>query len=162
VRIPNDFTFIPHKGELFMLETMIDKFIFRVPEDLYFNDTGLWVALEGSRGRVGLSDFAQQLNGDVTFAHVAPVGTLVKASDELGNIETVKAILEMPSPVSGRIVEINPELELSSELINLDPYGKGWIAVLELSDWEEERKTLRNGPGYLEFVQRTAEAELNK
>ncbi len=145
-----------------MLETMVDKFIFRVPEELYFNDTGLWVAVEGSRGRVGLSDFAQQLNGDVTFAHIAPVGTLVKAAGELGNIETVKAVLEMPSPVSGRIVEVNPELELSSELINLDPYGKGWIAVLELSDWEEERKTLRSATDYLEFVRRTAEAELQQ
>ena len=145
-----------------MLETTIDKFIFRVREDLYYSETGLWVAIDNSRARVGLSDFAQQLNGDVAFASVAPTGTQVKATQVFGNIETVKAILELPSPVTGRIVEVNPDLENSPELINQDPYGKGWMAVLELDRWEEEKSALLDAPQYLELVKRQAETEMKK
>jgi glycine cleavage system H protein len=145
-----------------MLEVMIDKFIFRVLETLYYNETGVWVAVDSSRGRMGLSDFAQQLKGDVAFANVAPVGTRVKVNEAFGNIETVKAILELPSPVTGRIVEVNPDLENSPELINQDPYGKGWLAVLELDQWEEEKKTLLDAPQYLKLVKRQAEMEMKK
>jgi len=145
-----------------MLETRIDKFIFRVREDLYYSEMGLWVAIDNSRARVGLSDFAQQLNGDVAFASVAPTGTQVKATQVFGNIETVKAILELPSPVTGRIVEVNPDLENSPELINQDPYGKGWMAVLELDRWEEEKSALLDAPQYLELVKRQAETEMKK
>jgi len=145
-----------------MLEVTVDKFIFRVQEGLYYNETGVWVTVEGSRARVGLSDFAQQLNGDVAFASVAPTGTQVKATQVFGNIETVKAILELPSPVTGRIVEVNPDLENSPELINQDPYGKGWMAVLELDRWEEEKSALLDAPQYLELVKRQAETEMKK
>lgn len=145
-----------------MLEVMVDKFIFRVQEGLHYNETGVWVAVEGPRGRVGLSDFAQQLNGDVAFANAAPVGTRVNINETFGNIETVKAILELLSPVTGRIVEANPDLVNSPELINQDPYGKGWMAVLELERWEEEMSALIDAPQYLELVKRQAEMELNK
>jgi glycine cleavage system H protein len=145
-----------------MLEITSDKIILRVQEGLYYNETGVWVALDGSRARMGLSDFAQQLNGDVAFANVAPVGTQVKATETFGNIETVKAILELPSPVTGQIVEINPDLEISPELVNQDPYGKGWMAVLELDQWEEEKNALLDAPQYLELVKRQAELEMKK
>ncbi len=145
-----------------MLEIMVDKFIFRVRESLYYSETGVWVALEGAGARLGLSDFAQQLNGDVAFASVMPVGTRVKASECFGNIETVKAILDLPSPVTGRIVEINPDLENSPELINQDPYGKGWMAVLEMDRWEEEKSALLDAPHYLELVKKQAEMEMKK
>ena len=145
-----------------MLEVTVDKFIFRVREGLYYNETSVWIAVEGSRGRVGLSDFAQQLNGDVAFAQVAPIGTQIKPTETIGSIETVKAILELPSPVSGRIVEINPDLENSPELINQDPYGKGWMAVLELDRWVEEKSALLEAPQYLELVKRQAELEMKK
>jgi glycine cleavage system H protein len=145
-----------------MLEVTVDKFIFRVQEGLYYNETGVWVTVEGSRARVGLSDFAQQLNGDMAFASVMPVGTQVKASESFGNIETVKAILDLPSPVTGRIVEINPDLENSPELINQDPYCKGWMALLELDRWEEEKSVLLDAPRYLELVKQRAEMEMKK
>jgi glycine cleavage system H protein len=145
-----------------MLEIMVDKFIFRVQEGLYYSETGVWLAVEATRAKVGLSDFAQQLNGDLAFASVMPIGTLVKASESFANIETVKAILALPSPVTGRIVEINPDLENSPELINQDPYGKGWMAVLELDRWEEEKGILLDASSYLELVKRQAEMEMKK
>ncbi len=145
-----------------MLEVMVDKFIFRVQEDLYYSEKGVWMALEGTRGRVGLTDFAQQLNGDLAFASVKPVGTEIKASEAFADIETVKAILELSSPVTGRILEINAELEASPELINQDPYGKGWLAVLELDRWAEEKGSFLDAPRYLELVKQQAEMEMKK
>ncbi len=145
-----------------MLEVMVDKFIFRVKEHLYYSETGVWIALDGTRARAGLTDFAQQVNGDLAFASVRPAGTEIKASEVFAEIETVKAILELPSPVTGRILEINPELDNSPELINQDPYGKGWLAVLELDRWEEEKSVLLDAPRYLEFVKQQAEAEMKR
>lgn len=145
-----------------MIEARIDKFIFRVEENRFYSRENVWVAPEGRCARVGLTDFAQQVNGDLAFAGVRPVGTEVKASDCFADIETVKAILEILSPVTGRILEINPDLEVSPELINEDPYGKGWLAVLELHLWEEEKRSLLDAPCYLEFVKQQAEAEMRQ
>jgi glycine cleavage system H protein len=144
-----------------MLEVTVDKFKFKVPEALLFSDAGIWVALEGSRVRLGLSDFAQQVNGDIAFANVEPGGTLLQAGDEFGSIETVKVNVGLPSPVAGRIVEVNALLQDSPEVINQDPYGKGWMVVLELNDWQS-RQALLDAPQYLELVKRQAEAELKK
>jgi len=145
-----------------MLEVMVDKFIFRVAEDRLYSAEGVWVAVEGARGRLGLTDFAQQINGDLAFANVKPVGAAIKASQVFADIETVKAILELSSPVTGRILETNAELESSPELINQDPYGKGWLTVMELERWEEEKGGLLDAPRYLELVKRQAEMEMKK
>ena len=145
-----------------MLEVTVDKFIFRVAEDRFYSAEGVWVAVEGARGRLGLTDFAQQINGDLAFANVKPVGATIKASQVFADIETVKAILELSSPVTGRIVEANAELEASPELINQDPYGKGWLTVMELERWEEEKGGLLDAPRYLELVKRQAEMEMKK
>ena len=143
-----------------MLEVTVDKFKFRVPETLLFSDAGIWAAVEGSRARLGLSDFAQQINGDIAFANVESSGTMLTAGDEFGSIETVKVNLGLPTPLSGRIAETNPLLDNSPEVINLDPYGKGWMVVLELSDPEMKEQSLLSPQNYLELVKRQAEAEL--
>ena len=145
-----------------MLEVTVDKFIFRFPETLLFSDEGTWLAVDGKRARVGLSDFSQQLNGDIAFAKVEPVGTEIKAGDEFGSIDTVKVNLSLPSPVSGRIVEVNPLLGDSPEVINQDPYGKGWMVIIDLLDWEKDRLVLLDAPHYLARVKEQAEAELKK
>ncbi len=145
-----------------MLEVTVDKFKFRVPETLLFSDAGIWVAVEGARARLGLSDFAQQVNGDIAFANVYPAGTAVNIGDEFGSIETVKVNVGLPTPVPGKIAEVNPLLEDSPEVINQDPYGKGWMVVLELSDGEFNRQGLLDPQDYLELVKRQAEAELKK
>jgi glycine cleavage system H protein len=145
-----------------MLEVTVDKFIFRVPQTLLFSDLGIWVAVEESRARLGLSDFAQQVNGDIAFANVEPAGTELQVGDEFGNIETVKVNVGLPSPVKGRIVEVNPLLQDAPEAINQDPYGRGWMVVMELQDWEKDKAGLLDAPHYLERVKELAEAELKK
>ncbi len=145
-----------------MLEVTVDKFIFRVPETLLFSDAGVWVAAEGSRARLGLSDFAQQVNGDIAFANVADSGTELEAGDEFGSIETVKVNVSLLSPVKGRIVEINTLLQDAPEAINQDPYGRGWMVIMELLDWDKDKAALLDAPRYLERVKEQAEAELKK
>ncbi len=144
------------------LELRIDKFIFRIPKGLWYSDAGVWAAIEGPRARLGLSDFAQQVNGDIAFAHIGRVGDTLEAGNEFGSIETVKVNVGLPSPVAGKIVEVNPLLQNSPEVINQDPYGKGWMVVMELGDWEVNRCALLDAPHYLELVKQQAEAELRK
>ncbi len=145
-----------------MLEVTIDKFIFRVPETLLFSDAGVWVSAEGSRARLGLSDFAQQVNGDIAFANVEASGTELEAGDEFGSIETVKVNVSLLSPVKGRIVEINALLQDAPEAINQDPYGRGWMVIVELLDWDKDKAALQDAKSYLERVKEQAQAELKK
>jgi glycine cleavage system H protein len=145
-----------------MLEVTVDKFIFRVPETLLFSDEGIWVAVEESRARLGLSDFVQQVNGDIAFANVAAAGMELEVGDEFGSIETVKVNVSLLSPVKGKIVEVNPLLQEAPEAINQDPYGRGWMVVMELLDWEKDKAGLLDALHYMERVKELAEAELKK
>ena len=145
-----------------MLELTVDKFIFRVPKTLLFSDSGIWVAVEATRARLGLSDFAQQVNGDIAFANVEPAGAELAAGDEFGSIETVKVNVGLPSPVKGRIIEVNPLLQEAPEAINQDPYGAGWLALMEVSDWVAECARLLDPQAYFMIMKGQAEEEAKK
>ena len=145
-----------------MLELTVDKFTFRVPKDLYFNDVGVWVKPEGSAVRLGLSDFAQQRSGDMAFAEVKPTETVLKPGDEFASVETVKVNISLPSPVTGTIVEVNAELQDAPELINQDPYGKGWLVVVELTDWVNDTSRLLNAEAYYALIKRQSEEETKR
>jgi glycine cleavage system H protein len=144
------------------LETTVDKFIFKVATDRLYSAEGIWALADGNRVRVGMTDFLQQLNGDVAFAEVRPEGTAVASGDEVAAIETIKANVEVPSPVGGAIVEVNPEMELSPEVINQDPYGEGWLVVIEASDWPADRDALLGPQAYFELMKAQAEEEAKK
>jgi len=139
------------------LETTVDKFTFQVATDRLYNAEGLWFKEEGERVRLGLSDFLQQHSGDIAFADLQPVGTELIPGDLLGNIETIKVDMELASPISGKISEINPAMEDAPEIINQDPYGAGWIFTIEPSQWEAERSGLLDPQAY--FIQMKAEAK---
>ena len=132
-----------------ILELVVDKLLFRFPSDLRFSEAGIWVRFEGRRARIGLSDFTQQRNGDVAFAEPKEVGTGVRAGDEVALVETIKVNLSIPSPVGGTVVEVNRDLETAPELVNQDPYGKGWLAVLEVEVDEAVRGALKTAADYL-------------
>lgn len=143
------------------LETTVDKFTFRVATDRLYTSDGVWVQPQGTtQVRVGLTDFVQQHGGDVAFAKVKPTGTSLKPGDELAELETMKVNVELPSPVTGTIVEINKALELKSELINQDPFGEGWLALIEPTNWEADRTKLLDPKSYLSAMQSQAEQEL--
>jgi glycine cleavage system H protein len=143
-----------------ILELDIDKFVFRFPSSLFYSEAGIWAKLDGRRVRIGLSDYAQQRNGDVTFVEMKEEGTVAQAGDEIGTVETIKVNLGIPSPVSGKVVEVNRTLESSPELVNQDPYGKGWLAVVEVEDAEKVRSSLKAAADYLALARVQAEAEV--
>jgi glycine cleavage system H protein len=145
-----------------VLKLTIDKFIFRFPRDLRYSDVGIWVRQEDSLLRIGMSDFAQQRNGDIAFATVAPASTLLDAGDEIASIETVKVNLSLPSPVKGKIVETNPILQDSPEWINQDPYGRGWMVVLQPESPEQEPGSLLSAETYAALAIQQAKAELKQ
>jgi glycine cleavage system H protein len=146
------------------LQTSVDKFTFRVATDRLYTPNGLWILFVQTQGpprvRIGITDFLQQHSGDVAFVNVKPQGTNLKAGDEFADMETMKITLGLPSPITGAILEINPAFELTPEVVNQDPYGEGWMAVIEAADWEADRAQLLEAPGYLEVMKAQAEKEL--
>ncbi len=146
------------------LQTTVDKFTFRVATDRLYSADGVWfLPLPGGgaqRLRVGITDYFQQHNGDVAFANVKAPGTTLQAGDEFAELETMKVTISLPSPVAGSIAEINKALESTPELINQDPYEKGWLALIEPADWEVNRVKLLNASAYLATMQAQAEKEL--
>ena len=144
------------------LELTVDKFTFRIATDQHYNSEGVWALAEGSRVRIGLSDFLQQRSGDVAFAEVKPEGTVLAFGDEVAVIETIKADVSLPSPVAGKVAEVNPAMDITPEVINQDPYREGWLAVIEADDWESDRARLLDPQGYFALVQEQAEEEMKK
>ena len=107
------------------------------PQDLRYHKEHEWIRVNGSQVTLGISNFAQDALGDVVFIDLPDVGTELAAEAELGEVESTKATSTIYSPISGSVVQINQELEEHPELLNQDPYGKGWIAVLDLSNPSE-------------------------
>jgi glycine cleavage system H protein len=142
------------------IETNVDKFVFRVATDRLYSDDGIWALSEGNRVRVGLTDFVQQRAGDAAFVHLKPIGTSLAAGDEIAELETIKVTLSLLAPVSGTIAEINSSLDLSPETINQDPYGKGWLAVIEVADWDAARAGLFTPEVYSKVIRAQAEREM--
>lgn len=118
------------------------------PEDLKYTSEHEWAAaLEGDRVRVGITDFAQDALGDVVYVEVPEEGTEVRAGETFGEVESTKSVSDIYSPVSGTIVERNPSLSDSPELVNQEPYGNGWLVVIRMTD-PSELERLMDAEGY--------------
>jgi len=141
------------------LETTFDKFIFKVKTGYLYTDDDYWVDIRGTVATVGVTDYLQKSNGDVAFVEPAAVGKSVKKGEELGEIETIKVTLNLISPVSGRVSEVNQELEAHPELINNDPYGAGWICRIELADPQGEKVGFLEAEAYMELMKGKIERE---
>ena len=144
------------------LETTVDKFTFKVITDRYYNGEGVWAKQDGKNIRIGLSDYLQQRSGDVAFAEIKPTGTDLAFGDEVADIETIKVNISLSSPVTGRVVEVNPMMETAPEAINQDPYGAGWLALIEASNWEADRSSLHDPQAYFARMKAEAEDETKK
>jgi len=144
------------------LETNVDKFIFRVATDRFYNDEGVWAKEEIGRVRIGLSDFVQQRSGDVAFAEIKPVGTSLAFGDEAAVIETIKVNIAFTSPVTGKVVEVNSAMAEAPEAINQDPFGEGWLAVIEPADWAADRTRLLDSQAYFARMKKEATEEAKK
>jgi len=113
-------------------ETTADKFIFKVKKDLKYSKDEVWVKQESTGNiRIGLTDFGQRRAGDLVFAEAQPVGTKVTIGGFMGSYETIKMVQDILSPADGEIIEVNPSIDSKPEVINSDPYGEGWVAVIK-------------------------------
>lgn len=144
-----------------VLETQVDKFVFRAARDYRYNDADVWAKRDGNRIRIGLTDFLQQKSGDVAFVNLKEVGTILAANDELAAIETIKVDLVIPAPLAGKIVAVNDALGDHPELVNSDCYGAGWLVEVEPSDWAEY-DALLDAETYLPQMKARAELEREK
>ncbi|NLW59405.1 MAG: glycine cleavage system protein GcvH [Firmicutes bacterium] len=113
-----------------------------VPSDLKYTSEHEWVRVEGDRATVGITDYAQKELGDVVYVDLPAVGEKIKAKAEMGSVESVKAVSDIYAPLTGEIMAVNEELQFNPELVNQDPYGKGWIAEIEIANPEELQKLL--------------------
>jgi glycine cleavage system H protein len=108
-----------------------------VPVDLLYTKDHEWLRVEGNMGYVGITDFAQSELGDIVFLEIETVGETIKKGEVFGTIEAVKTVSDMFMPVTGEILELNPALEESPDAVNKDPYGKGWLVKVKISDPSE-------------------------
>ena len=123
----------------------------QLPENLHYTKDHEWILVDGNTGTVGVTDHAQGELGDVVFVELPAAGKGLTAGESFGTIEAVKAVSDLYAPVSGTIKEINAALSGTPELVNKDPYGKGWMVKLTLSH-PEELKGLMNAAAYQAMV----------
>lgn len=121
------------------------------PDNLKYSRDHEWIEVHGDVGTVGVSFFAQKELGDVVFVELPEIGRRVKQGEEIGTIESVKAVSEIYSPASGEVTEVNGDLRDHPELVNQEPYGKGWIFRLKLAD-KGEMSSLMDAAAYREHV----------
>ncbi len=123
-----------------------------IPEKLKFTNDHEWIKIDGDEAIVGITDFAQKELGDIVFVEVETVGEEIEKEETFGTIEAVKTVSDMFMPVSGEVLEFNEELEDTPELINNDPYGKGWIIKIKISNLDEV-KDLLDSKQYKEIIE---------
>jgi len=115
---------------------------YEYPEGLYYSKDHFWAKIEDGKVRVGLTDFAQQIAGKIRFIRLRPLGVKVEQGKTLGTMETGKWVGPLVSPLSGTVIEVNKDLMRKAGLVNEDPYGEGWLSVLQPTNLDEELKTL--------------------
>jgi glycine cleavage system H protein len=113
-----------------------------VPENLYYTKDHEWLKVEGESGIIGVTDFAQGELGDVVFVEIETMGETFKKGEVFGTIEAVKTVSDMFMPVGGEVLEVNPALEDTPDVVNKDPYGKGWMIKIKISDPSEVKGLL--------------------
>jgi glycine cleavage system H protein len=125
------------------------------PDDIRYHKEHTWVRVSGKKGTIGITDYAQDALGDIVYIDLPEVDETVESNNEISEIESTKATSSVISPVGGKIIKVNEELSESPEIINEDPYGKGWIAVIELEN-PSEADDLMDASEYEKYVEEEA------
>ncbi|MDH4068827.1 MAG: glycine cleavage system protein GcvH [Ignavibacteria bacterium] len=116
-----------------------------VPENLRYTKDHEWILIDGKTGTIGITDYAQEELGDIVFVELPGQGTKITAGETFGTIEAVKAVSDLVAPVSGTVESVNTDLEGTPELVNQDPYGKGWMLKVTLSGQPDQASLLDQG-----------------
>lgn len=133
-----------------------DKFTFRTPKEqgFYFNENDVWAYINGNTARIGVTDFVQKSLSDILFFSPPEIGNQIDQFEEVGELESGKAVFEIVSPVSGIISAVNERLLDCPELVNQNPYEEGWIAEIQLSQFEDDQELLHDFSGYFPILKR--------
>ena len=123
----------------------------KIPAELKYTNEHEWVRIDGTTAVVGVTDYAQAELTDITFFEFPEIGRVVKQMEEIGVIETSKAVSEIFSPLSGKIIAVNETLDDAPDTVNNDPYGKGWLVKIEFSD-ESEVDQLLSAADYEDII----------
>ena len=125
------------------------------PDDFYYTKNHEWIQVKGDKATVGITDFAQKQLGDVVYVELPKAGKKLEFHQSMGVIESVKAVSDVYSPVSGEVIEVNKGLDDSPELVNQDPHGKGWFIRLKIKDETELEKlmTASEYEGFIEVIE---------
>lgn len=126
------------------------------PEDLRYTEQHEWARVDGDRVQVGITDYAQDALGDVVYVDVPEVGSTVKAGEPFGEVESTKSVSDVYAPIGGTVLERNARLADEPELVNQDPYGDGWMIVIQPND-VGDLNGLLDAPAYRAFTERAAE-----
>jgi glycine cleavage system H protein len=124
-----------------------------VPEDLYYTKEHEWMKVENDKCRVGITDYAQNSLHEVVYVDLPNIGKVLAQNAIFGTVESVKAVSELYSPLSGEVVERNEKLVDSPELVNQQPYGGGWIVIVKPSRLNDDLKSLLKAESYAAFLQ---------
>lgn len=116
-----------------------------IPKDLHYHQEHEWVRAKGTQATVGISHFAQDALGDIVFIDMPKLGAVVKAGQQIGEVESTKTTSTIYTPVSGTIAKVNADLKDHPEVVNSDPYGKGWMVVIDLSNPSDVDKLMTAG-----------------
>jgi len=141
-------------------QEVADKFIFSVKKGLLYTEDNVWIEIRNGEAQFGITDFLQRHGGDVVFVELPKKGSTIERDEEISSFETIKAVVAIPSPFNGVIKEVNTILNDKPELINKDPYGEGWIALLAPSHLEEDKRYLMTAEQYFELMRSKIEDEL--
>lgn len=123
----------------------------KIPAELLYTKDHEWVKIEGKKATIGITDHAQHELTDIVFVELPKVGKSLKVGEPLGVVESVKSASEIVTPVSGKVIEVNDSLKDSPETVNQEPYGEGWMVVMEVADRAEAKKLMK-AADYAEFV----------
>ncbi len=133
-------------------QTLVDKFIFTVKKGLFYTENDMWVKLENGHVRVGLTDFFQRRVGDVVYIDFSKVGIKVTRSEEIAQLESIKAVSSIISPLEGTIIEVNQSLNDKPEMINEDPYGRSWLVLISPFNLNKTLDQLLTAERYFELM----------
>jgi glycine cleavage system H protein len=130
---------------------MVKVEAYEVPEGLYYSKDFEWVKIEGDNVRMGITDYAQKSLREIVYAELPSAGSEVKQNEPYGTLESVKAVSDLVAPISGTILEVNDQVQSSPEILNEDPFGKGWLVLIKPSNLESELSNIMDFDAAVEW-----------
>ena len=147
-------------GEFY--EVAADKFIFKVKKGLLYTKNDVWVKQENGSIRLGITDFIQRRGGDIVYVQLPKVGDQVGRVEEVIQLETIKTVMDIKSPIEGTVSQVNNILDGKPERINEDPYGEGWLLIVSPSNMDRDKEELMTDEEYFELMKTKIQDELKK